>query len=241
MKVMCIDASYNGKVILSKELLDHLKKNNYKNIALFASVQFVKQIESVKEQLKDYHTITAKASRTHVEGQLLGCDVYESNLHIKEEPDCFLYIGDGFFHPKALLFAQKEKENFKEILMFDPIGKTLKLFNKKDNEKVMRRLKGNLLKFISAKNIGFIATVKPGQSFLQLKEKLKEKYPDKNIYIFLTDNISENALECFPFIEVWVNSACPRIGFDDALNMSKAILNITDAMNAIEVAQRINF
>ncbi len=265
MKILTIGASYNGKVNLSKEVFDYLgsgknNKKKYTNIVLFASVQFVKHLPTVKAQLneKGYNVITTKASRTHVEGQILGCDVYEGNISLNKELnkkinkhngdtgtdiDCFLYIGDGLFHPKALLFAQKErsKEEFKEVLMYDPIGDTFRIFNYKDNEKVMKRLKGNLMKLLASENLGFIATIKPGQSFLNLHKNLQDRYPKKKVYVFLTDNISEQALEGFPFVDVWINSACPRLGFDDAEHMEKSMVNIVDALNAEDLVGRLRF
>jgi len=250
MKVLTIDASYNKEVNLNDELFNYLKQNNYKKIVLFASVQFVNHLDSVKTQFKTFDNnikiITIKPSRTHKEGQLLGCDLYENNLNLNNEwneIDCFLYIGDGLFHPKALLFAQKEKDKneFKEILMFDPIANKLSSLKHEDNEKVMKRLKGNLMKLLASDTIGFIATIKPGQSFLYLEKKLKEKYPNKKIYVFLTDNITENILEPYTFIDVWVNSACPRLGFDDAEHMRVSMINIVDALRAEEVLTKLDF
>ncbi len=241
MKLLCIDAKYTGKVELGKDVFAHLEKNNYHTIALFASVQFVQHLPSVQKQLTKYQTTISRASRTHVEGQLLGCDVYENTLNLTGDVDCFLYIGDGFFHPKALLFAQKEKkkEDFKEVLMFDPIGKTFRVFTHKDNHKVMGKLKANLSTLLRAENIGFIATIKPGQSFVHLSQKLQEKYPEKKVYTFVTDNIAESVLESFPFIEVWINSACPRLGFDDAAEIQKPIVNIVDALGAEEILTKL--
>lgn len=246
MKILTVDASYNKEVKLSNELFSYLKNNSYKKIALFASVQFVNHLDSVREQLSKFDNkielITTKSSRTHKEGQLLGCDLYENNLKLNnEEVDCFLYIGDGLFHPKALLFAQKEKtkEEFKEILLFDPIASKLTLLKYEDNKRVMKRLKGNLMKLLTSDTIGFIATIKPGQSFLYLEKKLKDKYPKKKIYVFLTDNITENTLEPYTFIDVWVNSACPRLGFDDAEHMNVNMINIVDALRADEIVSKL--
>jgi 2-(3-amino-3-carboxypropyl)histidine synthase len=250
MKLLTIDASYNGEIKLTEELFSYLESKNYKNVALFASVQFVKHLDSVKKQLKnrvpEIKIITSRGSRTHVEGQILGCDLYEENLHLKdvegnEEIDCYLYIGDGLFHPKALLFSQKErsKEEFREIIMFDPIANKTNKLNYEDNERVMKRLKGNLMKLLASDTLGFIATIKPGQSFLYLKDKLVKKYPKKKVYVFLTDNINENTLEPYTHIDVWINSACPRLGFDDAEHMQFSMVNIVDALRAEEIVSKL--
>ena len=90
------------------------------------------------------------------------------------------------------------------------------------------------MKFLTADNIGIINTVKPGQEQLFTSYALEERYSDKNFYHFLDDNVSFDQLENFPFIEVWVNTACPRIGFDDQEKFARGIINVNDAINAVE-------
>ena len=114
MDHMFVEAYYNKEVILSNELLEHLKQ--YKSIALFMSIQFIKQKDKIKEQLSDIKIIESKPARADAEHQILGCDAYYPNLDLKEEPDAFLYIGDGMFHPQALLLAQKDNETMKQYL-----------------------------------------------------------------------------------------------------------------------------
>ena len=116
MKVLFLDAPYTGKVELCKKTLDFIKKNKVKNVALYASVQFVNKLGKVKEQLKKLkvNITTSKAARTHVESQLLGCVSYHESLNLSDlsKLDYFLYIGDGKFHPYALMYAQKESKDF---------------------------------------------------------------------------------------------------------------------------------
>ena len=63
MKFFFVEAFYDKDIVLSKETLKLL--SGKKNIALFASVQFVK-LETVKKQLKDagINVLTSKAKRT---------------------------------------------------------------------------------------------------------------------------------------------------------------------------------
>ena len=78
------------------------------------------------------------------------------------------------------------------------------------------------MKFLSSKNIGILVSIKPGQYNLKKAFALKKKLRDKKCYIFLSDNIGAEQLENFPFIECWVNTACPRIA--DNLN----VVNISE-------------
>ncbi|MBU4283524.1 MAG: diphthamide synthesis protein, partial [Nanoarchaeota archaeon] len=87
---------------------------------------------------------------------------------------------------------------------------------------------GALIKFLSSKEIGVILTTKPGQEQLKEAFELKNKFKDKNFYFLIFDTIDFNQLENFPFIECFVNTACPRIALDDSIKIGKAIINLED-------------
>jgi len=74
-----------------------------------------------------------------------------------------------------------------------------------------------LMKFYSADNIGILVSTKPGQNNLKEAIELKKKLK-KNCYIFVSDMINEAELENFPFIQAWVNTACPRIEGKNIVN-----------------------
>lgn len=244
MDVLFLEAPYSGEVQLYKDTLNYLKKNKYHKVALYASVQFCNNLEKIKEQLQKANItiITSKADRTHVQSQLLGCDNYHSSLNLAEkelqEIDAYLYVGDGKFHPLALVYAQKDSAVMKEIICNDPMSKKMMIMNIDDIKTKLRRYRGALLKFFSAKTVGVIITVKPGQEHLRPSFFLEKKFPDKKFYYFIDDTVSFSQLENFPFIDVWVNTACPRIGFDDQEQFRKGIINLNDALQAQEILSK---
>ena len=226
MQIMFLDAPYAGKVELNEETINYLK--NYKKVALYASVQFINNLEKIKQQLNenDIQIITSKPKRAHVEGQLLGCDCSADSLNLTEEVDCFLYIGDGKFHPLALVHAQDN-----EVVCFDPIGEKMTVLSQDIIEKINKRRRGALAKFYSSDNIGVIISVKPGQEQLKPSLILKNKYPNKKFYYFIDNNVSFSQLENFNFIDVWVNTACPRIGLDDQEMFREGVVNLKDVLS----------
>lgn len=233
MKFFFVEAFYDEEIKLSKESLKIL--SGKKTVALFASVQFVK-LDKVKGQLKDegINVIGSKAKRTSTGNQILGCDCYSSSFEDKEvfnKADIVLYIGDGLFHPKALLLAQKDNKTKKEVLIFDPISKTSSILTQKDIEKQNKKYNANLVRYMYAKNVGLLVSTKTGQQYLKsalsLKENSKDK--DKTFYLFVGDTLDMREMENFPFIDAWVNTACPRIGFDDIVNFKQPMININDA------------
>lgn len=234
VKFLFIEAAYNGEVKLTDEVLGLLKDK--RSVALFSSVQFVKSLESVKKQLaeKSINALTTKAKRTAVEGQLLGCDCAVDSFEDKEifdKVDAVLYIGDGMFHPKALLLCQQDLTRQKDVIVFDPITNSAKTLTRKDIEKQKNKYQANLLSYLSAKKIGILVSTKTGQQYLNIALELKKK-KDKEYFIFIGDNFDLSELENFNFIDVWVNSACPRIGTDDLVNIHKPLININDVFKS---------
>ena len=247
MKVLFLDAPFTGTVELCPETLQYFQEKSIKTIALYASVQFCHNLEKVKRQLqeRDITIISSHAKRTDVPQQILGCDNYHDSLQLSEEQlqqiDAFLYIGDGKFHPLALAYGQKDAKLFKEIICNDPIGKTFSLITKKDIQDLVNKQRGALLKFLSAKNVGVLITIKAGQEHLQPSLALEKKYPDKKFYYFIDNTISFDQLENFPFVEVWVNTACPRIGLDDQEQFRKGVLNLNEALRADKLGEEKHF
>ncbi len=238
MDILFLDAPYTGKVELCKGTLKYLQQKNFRTAALYASVQFCNQLTTVREQLAaaGITVITSTAERTHVTGQLLGCNSYHQSLNLKpameKKIDCFLYVGDGRFHPLALAYAQKDLSEIKEIVCDDPLRHQMKIVGLKDIRSILLKYKASLLRFLASSKVGIIITIKPGQEQLQPSFALEKKYPEKKFYYFLDNTISFDQLENFNFIEVWVNTACPRIGFDDQEKFRKGVINLTDARQA---------
>ncbi len=242
MQVLYLDAPFAEKIQLCPETIAYLQKKKYKKVALFTSIQFLKSVESITEQLSQIRVkaITSLAARASQPGQLLGCDCSLESLNLPGEVDAFLYVGDGNFHPLALAYAQKDLKEFKEVVCNDPLQNKMTLLDVSAIKKNLLRARGSLMKFLSAKTVGVIITVKPGQQQYRAALALEKKYPEKKFYYFADDKISFDQLENFPFIEVWVNTACPRVGFDDWEQFRKSVVNLEETLQAEKSLKRAN-
>ncbi len=246
MKVLFLDAPYDQKVVLSAEVFESLQKNNFKVVGIYASVQFVHLIEEVRRQLQEWgiEALTSKPDRAHKQAQILGCNIDGLNLSEgnNSKIQAYLYIGDGKFHPLALLYGQRtfSKDDFKPVLCFDPITKNIGVLTFEEVKKILKRYKASMMKFINSKKIGVIITLKPGQEHHRAARLLEKKYHNKKFYYFVDDKISFEQLENFPFIDLWINTACPRIGLDDNLSFRKGVININDALRAEELLSSAN-
>lgn len=224
MKALFFEARYTGEIDVSKIDIDALPKN----IALLTTVQFLDSLDAIKKFLEKHgkKVILPKGIHAAYKGQALGCSLIAPIAGKgKDAFDAFLYIGDGMFHPKQLLL-----KNDLPVFAFDPKSSAFKKLEEKDIEFMRKRIKGARLKFLTSKKIGIIVSTKPGQNKLGLARKLKSKLAKegKEAYLFISDTIDFNEMENFPFIEVFVNTACPRIAYDDYEKFARPIIDIGD-------------
>lgn len=242
MDFLCIDAKYEkNDFLLDKKSLEYCKK--FKTIAIYSAVQFLESVEGIIQQLtsEKINVISSQPERTSAKYQILGCDVYHDNMKLTTEPQAYLYIGDGKFHPKALVLLQKDSKNFKEIICFDPKASKMTILDSSESKSILKKYKASLKLFLIKDTIGIIVTTKPGQLQYSPSKKLASIYPKKKFYYFVENTIDFTRLEDYPFIDVWINSACPRIGFDDNENIPKPMVNLNDALNAVEILSKDSY
>ena len=232
MKILFFPALYTGTIELCPKTINYLISKKIKCLGLYAAAQFG-HLEKVKQQLQELgiKVLTSRPKRAAVLSQILGCDSYPDALNLEprqlEQIEAFLYIGDGKFHPLALVY-----DSDKEVICYNPITKQFQVLTKKDVEPVMRRYKGTLAKFHNAGNIGVLISLKPGQEFYKKSLELEKKYPNKRFYYFVDNEVSFGQLENFNFIDVWVNTACPRIALDDSEMFRVGVVNLREVLKS---------
>lgn len=218
MDLLHIEARYKEKIILPQDFIDSLPKK----VALFTTVQFMNSKEDLIKQLtingKEVQLV--KPRHTQYEGQILGCSTTSFDL---PEDASFLYVGDGLFHPKALVLRNK-----RDVYMYDPKRDEVGSLTQEDVRIIVKKVKAEFAKFLMSKNIGVLITLKPGQNKEYMTKKLEEQYPDKNFYFFADHTINFGGLVDFPFVDIFLNTMCERIGSDDMDVQGLHILNIED-------------
>lgn len=221
MKAIFIPTQYTGKVEFDRIELEKLPKK----LGIVTTAQFQSKTKEIIEYLNNNgkETFIDKIKQRN-EGQLLGCD-QGAAIKIQHNVDAFLYIGSGDFHPLGVAMNTN-----KEVYLFNPVTGVFSKFDSREIEKYKKQKKVNYIKFLSAENIGIMVSIKPGQysykKAVEIKDKLEKK--GKNAFIFVFDTLDANEMENFPFIDFWVNTACPRIADDKDKN------NVID-MNEMEL------
>jgi len=217
MKTLFIEAKHKERVELPSTLIRVLPEH----IMLFTTVQFIDNVDAWKKALEEAGKKVTLIKPEHAkhEGQLLGCSI----KRFKQDFDAFLYVGDGLFHPKALML-----KNDKPVFAYNPFSKKFSKIDEKEVEQMRKRAMGALTKFIASKEIGVLISTKPGQNRMKQAYELEKRYPGKNFYLLLSNTIDFSELENYPFIQCFVNTACPRIAYDDSEKIRKPVINIED-------------
>jgi len=205
-----------------KFLEDALPFIKGKNIGLVSITPFIHKIEDCKKffEERDYEVFIGKKSRrTKYDGQILGCD-FSSAKMIAKDVECFVFVGDGFFHPLGLYIATK-----KDVVVANPVEKRIYKEEIKDMaEKIIKKRYAFIYRAKDARKFGIIASRKAGQKRMELSKKLKRKVEEKGrkACILLMDEIDEKInyldFDCF------VCTACPRIAIEDAEKFKKPLL-----------------
>ncbi|MBW2985978.1 2-(3-amino-3-carboxypropyl)histidine synthase subunit [Candidatus Woesearchaeota archaeon] len=190
MKVLHIHAKSKAEVKLSESALNALPAK----LGVVTTIQHLHKLDEVIAQLKS----GVKG------GQVLGCNV-DSAKQISDKVDAFLFIGSGEFHPVAVALGTGKK-----VFKWNPFTEQLSVVQDEEVEKYKKRKKASLVKFLSSDRVGVLVSTKHGQSRFDEAQKLADK-KDKKYYLFAFDTLNISDLENFPFIQVWVNTACPRI------------------------------
>jgi len=207
MKTIFMHTKFIGKVNLNKIHLEELPKK----LGIVTTTQFLNKTTGIIKYLeKNNKDVFIDKLKQRNSGQLLGCDV-SAATKIQDKVDAFLYIGSGEFHPLGVALNTK-----KEVFTFNPVTDIFSKIEGKEIEKYKNAKKARYVRFLSADNIGILVSTKTGQYsyFKAVKIKKKLEKDGKKCFIFVFDTLDANEMNNFPFINFWVNTACPRIADD---------------------------
>ncbi|MFQ5761494.1 MAG: diphthamide biosynthesis enzyme Dph2 [Candidatus Bathyarchaeia archaeon] len=224
------EANVDVEEVLKKALPlleDHLR------IGLATTIQHITQVNRMAELLKTAgkEVVIGEAAghATHA-GQVLGCD-YATARRVDEKVDAFLYVGGGDFHPLGLALATD-----KPVVAADPYLNTAKSVSEQA-QRIRKQRNAAMARLLQARHIGIIVCSKSHQAMPSAAEELKQRLDKDNreSVLLVLREITLEALDNFPNIEVFINTGCPRIGLDDSERYSRPIVNAAEAMIALSL------
>ena len=223
MRTLFIPAKSTTPVDVPREVLEKLPSR----VALVTTVQHHHCLPDVRRRLEGMGRAVQDIHGSHstLANQVLGCNTFPAEQLSKV--DAIFYIGSGEFNPKALALRTG-----KPVHMYHPVTGEYSVLSSEEVERLRKRERGALARFLSAKHVGLLFTTKPGQFPIQMQLRqlgaLEKRYPEKEFHVLVDNSFNYAALENFPFIEVFLNTACPNIAYDPGL--PRPVLNVEQVL-----------
>ena len=207
------------------------------SVGIVSSVQHIHSIPEVKEILEKRGIrvfVGEGDGRIKYPGQVLGCN-FSAARHIASKVSCFIFLGTGDFHAMGV-----ELSTGKKVYVLDPYSGEYHTVEEKV-DKFRRQRFGAIVKAEEAERFGIILSSKIGQRRWKLAFAIKEMIEStgKKAYLLMSDVIHPENL--YYNVEIYVNTACPRVTYDDFLRFSKPVISPLELEIALKLRPWENF
>lgn len=219
-----------SKLNIVDMLEKEIKKLDIKKVGLIGSVQFIRQFDRIKiflESCDKEIIIPKKKGFSAYDGHVVGCE-YNLLKGIESEVDGFLVVGNKFHSLGAALMCT----NKKVYLLDEQTGKIELMNNERD--KVIRKRAIAIDKVKQAEKIGIVVDKKIGQYNMRIAENLRNDFEKlgKKIVIIIVDEFNPSIMNFYD-VNAFIDTACPRIAFEDFEKYDKPMITSREAKVAI--------
>jgi len=199
--------------IESSHIKDVVSSLSQKTIGLVTVIQHAHCIPMIQAELKKQGIVAVVkqgGERTPQPGQILGCSYGAAIATGCRE---ILYVGTGLFHPLGVQMATGAR-----VIAWDPITGTVQEVS---SERLMRIRFALIEKAKKADRFGILLSTKTGQRREDLSYALAALHPSA-VIITIREVTSDQLMNLgFP---CYVNTACPRLAYDDQEHFSVPVL-----------------
>jgi 2-(3-amino-3-carboxypropyl)histidine synthase len=185
-----------------------------KRIGLVTTVQHAHLLDAATSYLQDrgISCMVARGSaRTPFPGQILGCSFEAARATGASE---ILYVGTGVFHALGVQLATGAR-----VVALDPYRGSAEVV---DASRLLRKRYVLIEKAREAESVGILLSKKSGQKRSALAERLAAL--SRDAFIVALQEITPDALLNLGF-DVYVNTACPRLAYDDQVRFPAPVLS----------------
>ena len=208
-----------------RKALPLLKK--WRRIGLVTTVQHVQTLDSVREALTRAGKTVAigDTGRLRYQGQVTGCD-YSNAASIAESVEAFLFVGGGQFHALGVALSTS-----RPTVVADPYDNRA-FSTHKEAQRIVKQRWACIQEARNAKNFGVLVGLKSGQKRFEEAVRLKQRLEEngRTACLFAAREVLPEIVLAFPAVDAYVNTACPRISFDDASRFRKPVLTAKEAL-----------
>lgn len=162
-------------------------------------------------------------------GQVLGCD-FSAARSVAKDVEAFLVLSSGRFHAVGVYLSTG-----KRTYALDPISGSVEDVSDY-GERLLRQRFGAIAKAEEADEFGILVGLKPGQTRIRLALYCLEviKSAGKRGYLISADILSGQTLRAFD-VDVYVNTACPRIAIEDWRLFHKPVITPIELEMALKL------
>lgn len=155
--------------------------------------------------------IGGPTSRTPLPGQVLGCSFGAARDTGTEE---ILFLGTGVFHPLGVALATGAR-----VIACDLHRGTAE---EVDADRLLRRRFALIQRAREARTVGILLSTKTGQRRESLARRLAALAPGRAVVVAVGE-VTPDALVNLG-CDAYVNTACPRLAYDDSVRFSVPVL-----------------
>lgn len=232
IKVIYVPLDYTLTIEQKEFIIEKIQTINAKKINLVTTAQYLSNISDIIARLQKINitVIDSKKTKRLQQNQILGCDC--SSITDLKYP--IVFLGDGSFHVNNISFIH----SFQDIYSLNPITKTITKI--KNNDLFLRQRYAAIARARNCNSFGILVSTKIGQNRIKIAKDIKKKLEkiNKKAYIFTSDYINENYLLGID-VECYINTACPRLTYDDFKNFKKPIISVTETEQIIDIKKEI--
>ncbi|MFA7198386.1 MAG: diphthamide biosynthesis enzyme Dph2 [Methanoculleus sp.] len=184
-----------------------------RRVGLVTTVQHVHLIDAMAAYLRDHgiEAIVAPGDgRAPLAGQVLGCNFTAARATGADE---VLFVGTGVFHPIGIRLATRAR-----VVALDPYTREVE---EVDADRLVRRRAAVMAKAEGAANFGIIISTKSGQRRMDLARRLVG-LSDKAVLVAMREISPAEMLDLG--FAAYVNTACPRLAYDDQIRFPVPVL-----------------
>lgn len=208
-------------------------RERYSTVSLLTTSQHLHQIQCVKEIFNQYgYTVIIGRGKGQLnDAQVFGCEFYPAFDSI-DKVDAFMFLGQSMFHCAGIAASTG-----KPTYMLDPY---FQQYTQVNDFAIQMQKKSVLAvyKALDCEKIGIIIGLKEGQfsklRALELRKSFQKE--GKNVQLIALTDITDERLQNFKDIDVFVQVACPRIGSDNSF--SKLVLSVPEATALLKLMRR---
>lgn len=194
-------------------------------VGILATIQYIDLIPGIRRILESMGRTTVVGTgdrRIMYPGQVLGCNCTAAES-VSDEADCFIYIGEGNFHPLAAAFGAG-----KPVYVLNPM--TCELRDMSDaRDRMIRRRFGIIQTASHAERFLVIICSKVGQCRRDTAKEAEDmiRATGRVCVTAVMEEVTPDSLASY-YVDAYVCTACPRIATDDSARYGKPMLTVPE-------------